>query len=252
MSRLPLILIAVIPVISLADVRVVITTDEWWKTSSPAVARPSLVADPVMHEGYGAAVNESEYYFWSDNGVTGWWWEYKGPACITDTSASSMYYFVVDFLERMPSPVKMTTRDPGKPSTGGYGYIMECGQPRNRMFLKTTVNPIPPKPPAPLACRLDASTSIDIVAPPGHTRLPVAATIVCTGKGQASAVVRTTSPRSVVVADGVTVVLNGQLDESTRVTGGKSFPIDLHVDVENNHGVPGGYSASYVLTVDLT
>lgn len=235
------------------DVDVTITTNEWWDkypTSRPSVLSISA-ADPWMGSGYFAPLTDSEFSFWTDNGTIQHVWTYKGRSCLyayelSDPTSS------IEFIISKATHSSRPSTTPGVVIVGGGGHIVECNKPRNRMFIHFDVKPKPQKPPAPLSCRLDAAPAIDIVAPSGHTRRPVAAAVVCTGEGLASAVVRTTSPRSVVVTEGVSVVLNGQLDESISVRGGSSFPIDLHVDVENNLGAAGGYSVSYVLTVDLT
>lgn len=204
----------------------------------------------VVGTGFGASLYDSHFSFWSSYGKKSQKWEYTGPACIQPWWDELESNHLVEYLV---SNASLSVRPhAGHSDAAGTGYIVVCGRPKERLLLNFIVSPKPPEPPRPLSCRLDAAASIDILAAPGNTRRPVAAEVVCAGEGEANAVVRITSPRSVVVADGVTVVLNGQLDESTPVSGGASYPIDLHVDVENIGGEPGGYSVSYVLTVDLT
>ncbi len=226
------------------------TTDRWWTNDTVPVLKSIVVGSPTV-DSYPSTPNRSKLYLWSSNGEKRHTWSYEGYRCFWHIwSMDSVQSYIAETIRE--HAVHSVRPDSGPPGTGGAGYLGDCSKPDRRVGLNFTVKPKPPKPPAPLSCRLDASPSVDILAPSGHSQRPIAAEVVCTGKGEAHAVVRTTSPRTVVVADGVTVVLNGQLDESTPVSGGASYPIDLHVDVENIRGEPGGYSVSYVLTVDLT
>ncbi len=226
-----------------------ITTNEWWDYAQlwPRILKKTMTR-PAMGEYTGAAAYVTDFAFWSDDGRRRVVWTYRGNGCLSAAPTKQDVYDLVD----MAVPSSRESLRPGVVDTGGHGHMGQCREPEHRMIIDFSVGPTPPSPPPPLACRLDAETAMSIVAPPGRSRRPVVAAVVCTGDGEASAVVRSTSPHSVIVADGVTVVLNGQLDKPTPVQGGSSLPIDLHVDVENNHGVPGGYSVSYVLTVDLT
>ncbi len=230
-----------------ADVSIKTETGWWNKEPSYIPGIMSVVVSGTQMERYSLPAGLSDFTFTTDDGANQKQWHYRGGLCLGSTPNNDDVRRILNYGAPSTSP----SPHPGVVYTGGYGYLVQCDDPLNRVRLNFSVGPKPPSTPA-LSCRLDADTAISMLAPPGHSRRPVSAAVVCTGKGEASAVVRTTSPQSVIVADGVTVVLNGQLDEPTPVQGGSSLPIDLHVDVENNHGVAGGYSVSYVLTVDLT